>query len=163
MAELPESSGEVLGYKETLFKILNKMGRYRESLSIQQQMLRAMDVNAQTPIDKLYLEMARNYHGLKDYPHAADYYEKAYWTSDSLHQTEVDAELSELSMKYENQVKELEIARLTQEQLEQKAKTMQWGIVAAVAVSAFYFWYFIICSARNVSKRGRVETCQKLY
>lgn len=76
MAELPESSGEVLGYKETLFKILNKMGRYRESLSIQQQMLRAMDVNAQTPIDKLYLEMARNYHGLKDYPHAADYYEK---------------------------------------------------------------------------------------
>ena len=122
MAELPESSGEVLGYKETLFKILNKMGRYRESLSIQQQMLRAMDVNAQTPIDKLYLEMARNYHGLKDYPHAADYYEKAYWTSDSLHQTEVDAELSELSMKYENQVKELEIARLTQEQLEQKAK-----------------------------------------
>ena len=52
MAELPESSGEVLGYKETLFKILNKMGRYRESLSIQQQMLRAMDVNAQTPIDK---------------------------------------------------------------------------------------------------------------
>ncbi len=77
MAELPESSGEVLGYKETLFKILNKMGRYRESLSIQQQMLRAMDVNAQTPIDKLYLEMARNYHGLKDYPHAADYYEKS--------------------------------------------------------------------------------------
>lgn len=154
MAELPESSGEVLGYKETLFKILNKMGRYRESLSIQQQMLRAMDVNAQTPIDKLYLEMARNYHGLKDYPHAADYYEKAYWTSDSLHQTEVDAELSELSMKYENQVKELEIARLTQEQLEQKAKTMQWGIVAAVAVSAFLLLvFYYMFRQKRVKKR----------
>ena len=163
MAELPESSGEVLGYKETLFKILNKMGRYRESLSIQQQMLRAMDVNAQTPIDKLYLEMARNYHGLKDYPHAADYYEKAYWTSDSLHQTEVDAELSELSMKYENQVKELEIARLTQVQLEQKAKTMQWGIVAAVAVSAFLLLVFYYMFRQKRVKKEEELKLAKSY
>lgn len=150
MAELPKSSGEVLGYQETLFKILNNMGRYRESLAIQYQMLEAMDVNAQTPVDKLYLEMARNYKGLKDYLHAADYYEKAYWTSDSLHQTEVDAEFSEFSMKYENQVKALEIARLTQEQLEQKAKTMQWGIVAAVAVFAFLLLatYFVFRQKR---------------
>ena len=40
-------------------------------------------------------------------------------------------------MKYENQEKALEIARLTQEQLKQKPRTMQWGVVAAIAVFAF--------------------------
>ena len=41
-----------------------------------------------------------------------EYYAKAYHTADSLHKAEVETELSELSIKYENQEKELEIARL---------------------------------------------------
>lgn len=58
-------------------------------------------------------------------------------------------------MKYENQVKELEIARLTQEQLEQKAKTMQWGIVAAVAVSAFLLLVFYYMFRQNRVKKRK--------
>ena len=66
-----------------------------------------------------------------------EYYAKAYHTADSLHKAEVETELSELSIKYENQEKELEIARLTQQHLEQKAKTMQWSVAAVAASSAF--------------------------
>lgn len=135
--ELPESSVEMWGYRETQFEVLTRMGRYQESLDIQYKLLRMTNTNFQSPLDKLYLRMARNYVGLKDYTHATEFYEKAFDTADSLHRTEVDAELTQLSMKYENQKKELEIARLTQEQLEQKAKTMQWGIAAAIAICAF--------------------------
>lgn len=137
VSQLPESSAEVLGYRETLSEILIQMGRYQESLDIYRQMLKANDSHMQTPVDRLYLSMARSYMGLKDYPQAAGCYEKAYALADSLHRTEVNAELSELTMKYENQEKALEIARLTQEQLEQKARTMQWSAVAMTAIFAF--------------------------
>lgn len=137
VVELPDSSAEVLGYRDVLSAVLTKMGRYRESLDIHRELLKVSDKHSQMPIDRLFLQMARNYIGLKEYGEAADCYEKAYSLADSLRRTEVDAELSELSMKYENQEKALEIARLTQEQLKQKARTMQWGIVAVVAVFAF--------------------------
>lgn len=159
--KMPETSMEVLGYRETLSDILSKMNRYQESLTIQHQILKTSDFNAQTPLDKLYLKMARNYDGLKDYQHATEFYEKAYNTSDSLHSTEVDAELSELSMKYENQVKALEIARLTQEQLEQKAKTMQWGIVAAIAVSAFLLLaFYYTFRQKRIKKEEELKLAQ---
>lgn len=137
VAELPAFSSEILGYRETLAEVLTKMGRYKESLDIHRELLKVSEKHSQMAADKLFLRMARNYAGLKDYPQAADCYEKAYNLADSLHRTKVDAELSELSMKYENQEKALEIARLTQEQLKQKARTMKWGVVAAMAVFAF--------------------------
>lgn len=161
MVELPENSSEVLGYRETLCMVFSRMGRYKESLAIQRQMLSTQGINAQAPIDKLFLRMAHNYVGLEDYKHAAEFYEKAYQTADSLRRTEVDAELSELSMKYENQEKALEIARLTQEQLEQKAKTMQWSIVAAIASFAFLFLVFCyIFRQKRIRKEEELKLAQ---
>lgn len=71
---------------------------------------------------------------------------------ESLHKAEVETELSELSIKYENQEKELEIARLTQQHLEQKAKTMQWSVAAVVAFSAF-----LLLAAYYVFQRKRIR------
>lgn len=157
MKELPAVSNEVLGYQETLFRILTQMKRYRESLLIQQQLLEKKDVNSQTPLDKLYLAMARNYDGLQDHPHAAEYYEKAFHAADSLYQEQINTELSELSVKYETQEKELEISRLTREQLVQKAKTMQWGIIAAIAVSAF-----LLLTLYYIFRRKRIRKEEEL-
>lgn len=156
-AGLPETNAEVQGYHEALCDILTKTKRYRESLLIQRRMLAARDSSSQTPIDRLYERMARNYEGMKDYPEAAKYYAKAYRTADSLHKTEVDAELSELSMKYENQEKALEIARLTQEHLEQKAKTMQWSVAAVIAFSAF-----LLLAAYYIFRRKRIRKEEEL-
>ena len=157
VVELPPLSNEALGYKEALFAILTKMKRYKESLAIQQEMLKTKGDNAQTSIDKLYLEMAHNYNGLKDYAHATEYYEKAYQASDSLHQEQVNTELSELSVKYDTQEKELEITRLTREQLEQEAATMRWGIIAAVAVFAF-----LLLALYYVFRRNRIRKEEEL-
>lgn len=159
--QLPPMSSEVLGYQETLYDILTKMERYRESLDIQRRLLEAKEVNAQIPLNKLYQAMAWNYEGLKDYRTAVEYYDKAYRTADSLHQEQINTELSELSVKYETQEKELEIARLTREQLEQKAKTMQWGIVAAIAISAFLlFSIYYMFRRKRIRKEEELKLAQ---
>lgn len=161
VAGLPETSAEVLGYWETSAEVLAKMGRYRESLDIHRKLLRMSDSHNQTPVDRLFLRMARNHMSLKEYRHAADCYEKAYGLADSLHRTEVDAELSELSMKYENQEKALEIARLNQEQLEQKAKTMQWTAVAIVAIFAFLLLaFYYMFRQKRIRKEEELKLAQ---
>lgn len=76
---------------------------------------------------------------------------------ESLHKAEVETELSEPSIKYENQEKELEIARLTQQHLEQKAKTMQWSVAAVVAFSAF-----LLLAAYYVFRRKRIRKEEEL-
>ena len=86
-----------------------------------------------------------------------EYYAKAYHTADSLHKAEVETELSELSIKYENQEKELEIARLTQQHLEQKAKTMQWSVAAVAA-----FFAFLLLAAYYVFRRKRIRKEEEL-
>lgn len=161
MVGLPEASAEVQGYREVLLNALTKMKRYRESLTILQQMLKTKDAGLQSPIDRIYMRMARNYMGLKDYTRATEYYEKAYQTADSLHQTEIDSQLSELSMKYENQEKALEIARLTQEHLEQKAKTMQWSIVAGTTVFAFVLLsFYYLFRQKRIKKEEELKLAQ---
>ena len=156
-AGLPATNAEVQGYHESLCDILTKMGRYGESLHIQKRMLGARDSSSQTPVDRLFERMARNYAGMKNYPEAMEYYAKAYHTADSLHKAEVETELSELSIKYENQEKELEIARLTQQHLEQKAKTMQWSVAAVAASSAF-----LLLAAYYVFRRKRIRKEEEL-
>lgn len=129
---LPENSVEVQGYREILYQIFAGMGRYRESLAIQKQMLQA----SQTPADRLYLYMARNYHALQEHAHAADCYERAYHVSDSLHKAAIETEMSEFSVKYKTYEKELEIARLNEMRSKQEVRIMQWILVAFAALAA---------------------------
>lgn len=161
--ELPAESAEVLGYYEILSQIYNQMGRYRESLQLQQQILGVKEVNAQTPVNKLYLEMARNYKGLKDYSHAMEFYEKACSAADSLYAEQINTELSELSVRYETQEKELEIARLTREQLEQEAKTMRWSIVAAIAIFILLLFLLYYTLRRKRIKKEEELKLAKSY
>lgn len=132
LARVPAESTEAVGYLETLYMILADLGRYRESLRIQQKLLNGVNRNQLGSIDRLYLYMARNYRALHEYARAADCYERAYETADSLHAADVEAQLSELTVKYETQEKELEIARLSEQQLKQRTRTLQWIAVASV-------------------------------
>ena len=127
----PAESTEAVGYMEMLYKILADLGRYRESLSIQQKLLMGPGRNQLGGVNQLYLYMARNHQALHEYDQAARYYELAYEVSDSLHAADIDAQLSELTVKYETQEKELEIARLSEQHLKQRAQVMQWIAVAS--------------------------------
>lgn len=160
-ALLPENSTEVMGYRETQFQILSSLGKYRESLAIQHRILKEGSQNIQTPVDNLYKLMARNYAKLNEYRQAAAYYEKCIAASDSLRKEAIDAELSELTVKYETQEKELEIAQLNEEQLSQKAQTMRWTI-AAIGLSGILLllalWYAL--SRRHAKRKEELNVAR---
>lgn len=142
--KLSESSVEVLGYREMQAILLGQMGRYKESLEIQKGLLKHQGANSVQPINKLYLEMARNYFDMKDYTNAAKHYERAFNLSDSIYTAQVNKELSDLTAKYETKEKELEIVRLNQINLEQEARTMRWTIatlVFAFALIILFLYY----------------------
>ncbi|MCD8182361.1 MAG: tetratricopeptide repeat protein [Bacteroides sp.] len=135
--QLPENSQEALGYLEELSLICMEQGRYRESLNIQMNLLKRQGEGTHMPIDKLYLMIARNYRNLKETEKAMYYYDRAYQIGDSLYAERVNQELSDMTVKYDTKEKELEIARLNQAQLEQKAQTMRWIIATTVVVFVF--------------------------
>lgn len=162
LSVLPENSTEVLGYYEKMCAIYTEIGRYRESLDIQYRLLRLKDINQSVSLDKLYLSMAQNYKGLKDYPQAFDYYERAMDTADSLHQADINAELSELAVKYDTKEKELEIARLNAQQLAQRNRIMLLGIVAVSAVALVVLsvvWYLF--RRRRLKKEEEMKLVQR--
>lgn len=161
LAVLPENSTEVLGYYEKLFDVYSTMGRYRESLDIQHRLLGLKDVNMAVPLDKLYLSMARNYQKLKDYAQASDYYERAMSAADSLHGAQIEAELSELTVKYDTKEKELEIARLNEQHLQQQNRIMQLGIVSVVAVAVILVWgVWYVLRRRRLKKEEELKLAQ---
>lgn len=131
---LPEGSAEVLGLLEAKAIVLGKWGDHRESLKLWQQLEKHNGKGLHTPADKLYLNIARNSRALRDYATAANYYEKAYATADSLRQQDIDQQISELTVKYDTRQKELEIAKLQSEQAEQRAWTAMWAVVALAAI-----------------------------
>lgn len=74
----------------------------------------------------------------------------------------MNADLSEWSVKYETKEKELEIARLTQEQLRQEARALRWAVVAAVALFALLcgmLYYFL--RRKRVRKEEELRLAQR--
>ena len=162
LLELPANSVEVLGYREMQSLLLAQMGRYRESLEIQKSLLDYQGENVSSPVDKLYLEMARNYQDLKDYSQAAKHYERAYALADSLRTEQVQKELSELTVKYETKEKELEIVRLNGMRLEEDARTMRWAILALVFAFAFIlFAFYYMFRRKRMQKEQEYRLAQR--
>ena len=131
---LPQASVEVQGFRETQFQLLTYLGQYRESLEVQQKLLQEPSENAQVSRDELYYRMAQNYAALKDFSQASEAYEKARVLADSLKQATLEDQLSKWTVKYQTQEKEMEIARLRQQQLEQQTRILLGSMVAVIVV-----------------------------
>lgn len=67
------------------------------------------------PLDRLWQRIALNYKGLGDIEKMDQAYSKAIAIADSMHQSDIDSQISELTVRYETAEKELEIANLKAE------------------------------------------------
>ena len=159
--QLPAESTEVFGFLEEQFLIYMDQGRYRESLNIQKKLLKYRGSGLHLPIDKLYLMMARNYRDLQEPGNSMYYYDMAYRVCDSLHSEHISKELSDLTVKYDTREKELEIARLNQAQLEQKAQTMRWimATVVVVFILILFFLYYVF-RRKRIKKEEELKLAQ---
>ena len=159
--QLPEESTEVFGFLEEQFLIYMSQGRYRESLNIQKNLLKYRGAGLHLPMDKLYLMMARNYRDLQEPENSMYYYDMAYRVCDSLHSEHISKELSDLTVKYDTREKELEIVRLNQVQLEQKAQTMRWIMATVVVVFILIlFLLYYVFRRKRIKKEEELKLAQ---
>ena len=133
--QLPPESVAVLGFRETQAQILRDMGHYAESNTIYRRLLGASGENSSVREDAGWIIMARNYTDMGQLKHAAECYEKAYLAVDSIYNADISAQVSEWSAKYGAAEKELEISRLEQESLRNRAALQLWIIIAVVLVA----------------------------
>lgn len=133
--QLPAASVTVLGFRETQAQILRDMGRYAESNAIFRKLLEASGENSSVREDTGWLNIARNYADMGQWSNAADSYEKAYFAVDSFYNADITAQISEWSAKYGAAEKELEISRLEQESLRNRAALQLWIIIAVVLIA----------------------------
>lgn len=115
LQKVPEASIESIGFMEQSFVLLTAMGRYRESLDIQSKILDMQDSRPFMPLDRLWQRIALNYKGLGDIEKMDQAYSKAIAIADSIHQSDIDSQISELTVRYQTAEKELEIANLKAE------------------------------------------------
>lgn len=155
LKKIPANTPEALGYKETQASVLYTLGRHRESNEILSELLTLSNTNSTTSPDIIHIYMARNYSNLKDLKHAAEHYEKAYAIADSIYQSEVNQQLSEWSVKYDTQKKELEIAKLEQEHLEANSAKMRIAIIGFSII--FILILIILYSIYRNKKRLKEE------
>ena len=156
LATFAEHSNEVLGFQETLAVIYYQDKRYAESADLYLKQLAAHGKSSQTPLENIYLGLARNYSKMNRTSLASDYYEKAYSVIDSIYHSDIDEKMTEFTVKYETQQKELEIVRLNEERLQQKNLIIQWVLIAAFAGMVLVLWlaYEIF---RRKQQRQRAE------
>lgn len=155
LKKIPVNSPEALGYKETQASVLYTIGRHSESNAILSELLSLCDTNSTTQQDIIHIFMARNYARMNDLEHAAQHYEKAYAIADSIFQSEVNQQLSEWSIKYDTQKKELEIAILEQEHLEANSAKMRIAIIGFAII--FILILIILYSIYRDKKRLKEE------
>ena len=133
--QLPPESVAVLGFRETQAQVLRDMGRYAESNAIFRKLLSSAGENSSVREDTGWINMARNYADMGQWSKAADSYEKAYFAVDSIYNADITAQVSEWSAKYGAAEKELEISRLEQESLRNRAALQLWIIIAVVLIA----------------------------
>ena len=140
VARLPQTSNEVLGYYEILAQIYHQAHRYLESARLNEHLLKLHQQNAHTPLDRIYLNLARNHTALGRSKKASDYYEKAYETADSIHHSLITEQMSQFSVQFETQKKDLQIAQLKQEKLAQENRLIKWLFLGLFSLLLIVLW-----------------------
>lgn len=129
----PQNSVEGLGFLEEKYVVLSALGRNRESIDIQKQLLR-LGGSAATfmPVEKIWLRMSRNYASLGLNDSARICYERAFELSDSIRGADTDRQLSEYYARFKTSEKELALVKLEKE----KSRSDMW-IAVWLGIASF--------------------------
>lgn len=146
--KVPEASVESIGFLEQSFVILTDMGRYRESLDIQKKILAMQDSRPFMPLDRLWQRIALNYKGLGDIEKMDEAYQTAIAIADSIHQSDINDQISDLNIRYHTAEKELAIANLQAEK--SRRDTIIALITAGVIIASLLLTIYLRARRRKI-------------
>ncbi len=129
----PESNG-ALGIFETRAQLLHAQKEWKQELQLWHRIDSLSQKNKGIPQARIFSSMADCLHHLGRTDEAYELLCRAYATADSLKNNDVNRQLSEFSVRYKTQEKELQIERLRSEKAEQRVRlmTIVWSLVLLV-------------------------------
>ena len=136
IAQVPPESNGAIGIFETRAQLLHAQKQWKEELLLWQRIDSLSQKNQGIPQYRILSSMAEC---LKQLGRTSDAYHllsRAYAIADSMKNNDVGRQLSEFSIRYKTQEKELQIERLRSEKAEQRMKlmTLVWSLALLVVV-----------------------------
>lgn len=138
--EINDTEG-ILGALYTIGKTYYNLRDYKKSIAAYRESeALSLKGNFTGGIQYLYEAMAMPYYDSKDYRNAYDYYLKYMTLRDSVYNAEKSRQIIELETRYQSQVKENEILRLTGEKKRKNSLIyMLTGLIILLGLSIFYY------------------------
>lgn len=152
---IPPQSAELQHIREMEAMVLYTQGRYSESLAAYKRIREVNEQSKLTPTHRIENLIGLNYAKLGDFRRAFVHIRESYLQQDSLFTHTVQQELSDLTVRYRTQEKELEIARLRQAEAEQHARTLKRTAVFIAALSLLTLAVLLLLYLR---RRQRLRT-----
>lgn len=129
MEAVEKASNGYIGMLECEAKLYRLRKQYAKELQTWEAIEKLNATNQSTQPDEMEYNKAECYRNLGNNTAALRAMRRAYQISDSLKNSDIDEQMSEFSIRYKTQEKELELAHIKQEKTEQ-----QWQMLTAIAL-----------------------------
>lgn len=156
MKKLETANMGNIGIYEIEAKLYNKRKEYRKELDTWNFIDSLNQKNQSINPQELLFHKAECYNNLGNKTEALRLMRQAYTVSDSLKNSNIGRQMSELSIKYKTQEKELELSRVKQEKAEQQVGTY-FTIILLVIVCALFIVFVIYYMYRRRTLRQAYE------
>lgn len=148
MKELPQNSVSVLGWIQARAVINHRIGNYKDAIT---DYLYLIDGSG-TQRCFTYERLAFCYRGLGDMNKAFEYMDSARMYTDTLAQADTKAMLAEYQTKFETKEKDLQIAQMKQERLENEVKQSRYLIIYITIIAILILLVLYYMNKRRVAK-----------
>lgn len=148
-----QTDAEFFRYYQAKASLLQANGHYGEAAGYYRRIVELMQNGFRNSKDyEAYLHLAECLHALQDNADAYLNLHKAYALRDSSFRAEYSERLSDFSVSYKTQEKELEIARLQQKELQRKGELLRNRIVLGASSAVFLIVFLLFLYARQRQK-----------
>jgi len=147
----------ILGALYTLGKTYYILKDYSKSIEAYKESEKmALERNLTGGIQYLYEALAMPYYDMQDYRNAYDCYIKYMTIRDSVYNSEKSQQILELETRYESELKQKEIMRLTAETKRRNA--LIYSLMALIALLGTSIYYY-----RRIVRKNRIIAEQKIH
>lgn len=150
LEQVPPETIAGMGFVQVRAAAETARGNYAKAL---EDCLFLRDKRIGTEPHTLFTLMAACYHGLGNDPKAYAYMDSARMWTDTLAQHNLTRQMAEFNVKYQTQEKELQIARLEQEQLRHQAILLKASIVAGLLLAGILIAFIAMRHKKRMAEK----------
>lgn len=152
-----------IGILENEARLYHQCGKWRKELAVWNLVDSLSDYNQGTPQHEVLYRKAECYQHLGNNEAALQLLRSAYQAGDSLKNSEINKQMSEFSMRFKTQEKEMEAARLKQEKAQLRANMIIALLLLVVVCAVFITVAILARYRRRVEEKEHEAAISRRY